>query len=57
MMENLNIQRTIKEMTIKEIKDFICENYYRRIRFTKENSYQSVKHQKKNKYCYCMQLN
>ena len=47
MMENLNIQRTIKEMTIKEIKDFICENYYRRIRFTKENSYQSVKHEKK----------
>ena len=34
-------------MTIKEVKDFIFENYYRRIRFPKENSYYSMKHQKK----------
>ena len=37
-------------MTIKELKDFIFENYYnyyRRIRFPKENSYYSMKHQKK----------
>ena len=33
-------------MTIKE-RDFIHENYYRRIRFTKENSYYSMKCQKK----------
>ena len=34
-------------MTIKELKDFIFENYYRRIGFTKENSYYSVKYQQK----------
>ena len=34
-------------MTIKELKDFIFENYYRRIRFPKENSYYLMKHQKK----------
>ena len=36
-------------MTIKEIKDFIFENYYGRVEFPKENSYYayySVKHQK-----------
>ena len=33
-------------MTIKELKDFISENDYRRIGFTKENSYYLVKHQK-----------
>ena len=33
-------------MTIKELRDFIFENYYRRIGFTKENSYYSMKHQK-----------
>ena len=33
-------------MTIIELRDFIFENYYRRIGFTKENSYYSIKHQK-----------
>ena len=33
-------------MTIKELKDFIFEKYYRRIRLTKDNSYYSVKHRK-----------
>ena len=35
-----------KKMAIKELKDFIHENYYRRIRFPKENSYYSMKHKK-----------
>ena len=35
-----------KKMTIKELKDFIFENYYRQIGFTKENSYYLVKYQK-----------
>ena len=43
----LNIQSIIKKMTIKELKDFAFENYYQRIRFTKENSYFSMKHRKK----------
>ena len=34
-------------MTIKELKDFLYENYYRRIGFFKENSYYSIKHWKK----------
>ena len=41
--------RRYKKMTIKEIKDFIFENYYGRVEFPKENSYYayySVKHQK-----------
>ena len=43
----LNILSSIKKMTIKELKDFIFENYYRRIGFPKENSYYLMKHQKK----------
>ena len=35
-------------MTIKEPKDFIFENCYRRIGFTKENNNYSIKHRKKN---------
>ena len=34
-------------MKIKEIKDFIFKKYYRKIRFTKENSYYSMKNRKK----------
>ena len=34
-------------MTVKELKKFIFESYYRRIEFTKENWYYSIKHQKK----------
>ena len=32
---------------MKEVKNFILENYYERIRFTKENNYYSMKRQKK----------
>ena len=34
-------------MTIKELKDFIYESYYRWIGDLKENSYYSIKHSKK----------
>ena len=30
-------------MTIKELRDFIYENYYSRIRLTKENRYYPIK--------------
>ena len=46
MMYNPNILSAIKKMTIKEFKDFLFENFYRQIGFTKENSY-SMKHPKK----------
>ena len=40
----LNILSAIRKMTIKELKYFIFENFYRQIGFTKENSYYSMKH-------------
>ena len=43
----LNITKAIKKMTVKELKDFIFENYHQRIGFAKENSYYTMKHQKK----------
>ena len=33
-------------MSANEHRDFIFENYYKRIGFSKENSYYSIKHQK-----------
>ena len=43
----LNVTRAIKKMSVNEIKDFIFENYYKRIEFSKENSYYSMKRLKK----------
>ena len=43
----LNIASAIKKMTINELRDFICDNYYKGIGFAKENSYYSMKHQNK----------
>ena len=34
----LNIENT-KKMTLKDLREFIIERYYRRISFTKEESY------------------
>ena len=47
MMYILTILGALKRMAVKELKNFIFQNYYRQIGFTKENSYHSVKHQKK----------
>ena len=52
----LNIARAIKMMSVNAIRDFIFENYYKRIGFSKENSYYSMKHQKKRIYIF-LQLN
>ena len=43
----LDIAEAIKKMTIKELKDFIFENYHQRMGFANEYSYYSVKHKKK----------
>ena len=32
----------MKQMTVNEIRDFILENYYKRIGFSKENSYYTM---------------
>ena len=39
----LNIARAIKKMSLNEIRDFIFENYYKRIGFSEENSYHLMK--------------
>ena len=39
----LNTAKAIKKMSINEIKDFISENYDKRIGFSKEISYYSMK--------------
>ena len=46
MIHILNIHKAIKKKTIKKLKDFIFENYYRRIGFTEENIFHSTKHKK-----------
>ena len=49
MMYILNI-RSVTKMTLKELKEFIFENYYRQNGFSKENSYYSMKYQKKKDF-------
>ena len=59
-MYNLNIARAIKTMSVNEIRNFIFENDFKLIGFSKENSYYSVKHQKKKRcaiVCNCLQIN
>ena len=46
-MYTLNIARTIKKMFVNDIRDFIFENYYKRIGFSKESNYYSTKHLKR----------
>ena len=43
----LNITKAMKKISVDEIKDFIFENYYKRIGFSKENSYYSMKRLKR----------
>ena len=45
MMYKLNILSTVHETTIKELRDFTYKKYYRRIKFTIENSYYLMKRQ------------
>ena len=47
IMYILNITKAMKKMSVDEIKDFIFENYYKRIGFSKENSYYSMKRLKR----------
>ena len=42
-MHILNISRAIKNISVNEIRDFISENYCKRIGFSKENSYYVMK--------------
>ena len=55
-MHILNIAKAIKKMSINEIRDFIFENYYKRIGFSKENSYYLLNRLKEKIYC-CLLTN
>ena len=44
----LNIVSAIKKIIIKNLKDFIYENYYRQVGLPQENSYYSIKQEKKD---------
>ena len=46
-MYTLKIVRAIKKMSVNEIKDFIFENYFKQIGFSKESSYYSSKRLKR----------
>ena len=54
----LNINRAIKKISVNEIRDFIFENYHKRMGFSKENSYYSMKLLKKKRFLVaCKQIN
>ena len=42
-MYTLNFARALKEMSLDKIRDFVFENYYKRIGFSKENSHNYIK--------------
>ena len=42
----LNIVKRIKKISVNDIIDFIFENYYKRIGFSKETSYYVMKYLK-----------
>ena len=46
-MYNLNISKAIKKMSVNDMTEFVFENYYKRIGFSKEDSYYSVKRLKR----------
>ena len=51
----LNIASAIKKMSVNEIRNFIFENYYKQIAFSKENSHYSMKPQEKKIYNFLLQ--
>ena len=58
----LNISRGIKKMSVNDIRDFIFENNYKQISFSKENRNHLMKRLKKkkknsSKICCCFQTN
>ena len=46
-MYTLNITKAIKKISVNDIIDFIYENYYKQIGFSKEDCYRSLKRLKK----------
>ena len=52
----LSIASAIKNMSVNELREFIFENYYKRIGFVKERRYYSIKCLKKNFVIACNQI-
>ena len=46
----LNITKAIKTMSINEVKNFIFENFYKQIGFSKESSYYLMKRLNKKRF-------
>ena len=53
----LNVVSAIKKMTVNELRDFIFENYYKRIGFVKESSHYSMKRLKRKDVVAFNQIN
>ena len=57
-MYTLSIASTIKKWSVNVVREFIFENYYKRIGFGKKRSYYSIKHLKKKRFTVsCKQIN
>ena len=56
-MYTLDITKTIRKITVNEIRDFIFENYCKRIGFSKEKNYYSMKRLKTKKIYCCLRTN
>ena len=55
-MCTFNITKAIKRSFVNEIRDFIFENYYKRIGFSKESTYYSMKRLKRNNLLFANKL-
>ena len=49
-MYTLNITKAVKKISVNEFRDFIFENYHKRIGFPKENNYYSIKRSKEKSF-------
>ena len=56
-MHILNIASAIKKMSVNELKEFIFENYYKRIRFIKKKILFDKTLEKKRFVFACKQIN
>ena len=48
-MYTINVTKAIRKMPVNDMRDFIFENYYKQIGFSKESSYCSLIRLKKKK--------
>ena len=56
-MSIINIATAITKISVNEIRDFIFENYFKRMAFSKKHDYHSMKCLEKKKIYCCLQIN